>query len=71
MFLETIASPVVVVSIVLENPSDSLDPEVENDFQFCRLNFIQKLGDCLEKLFWLVGRPACQRILHMAEEPEV
>jgi hypothetical protein len=47
MFLETITLLVLVVFIVLQNPSDFLDQMAENDFQFWGMNFIQKLGDCL------------------------
>jgi hypothetical protein len=34
----------------------------ENRNHFWRLNFIQKLGDCLQQLFWLVEGLADERI---------
>jgi hypothetical protein len=43
----------------------------ENRNHFWRLNFIQKLGDCPQQLFWLVEDLADERSLHMTEKPEV
>jgi hypothetical protein len=43
----------------------------KNHIQFWWLNFIQKLGDGLQQLFWLVKGLADERSLHMTEKPEV
>jgi hypothetical protein len=43
----------------------------ENRNHFWRPNVIQKLGDCLQQLFWLVEGLADERRLHMTEKPEV
>jgi hypothetical protein len=43
----------------------------ENRHHFWRLNFIQKLGDCFQQLFWLVEGLPDERGLHMTEKPEV
>jgi hypothetical protein len=42
MFLSTKDLFVIVVSIVLQNSSDPLDPVAENDMQFRGLNLLQK-----------------------------
>jgi hypothetical protein len=43
----------------------------ENRDYFWRLNFIQKLGDRLQQLFWLVEGLTDERSFHMTEKPEV
>jgi hypothetical protein len=43
----------------------------ENRDRFWWLNFMQKLGDCLQQLFWLVEGLADERSLRMTEKPEV
>jgi hypothetical protein len=49
----------------------SLYPVAENRDHFWRLNFIQKLGDCLQQLFWTVERLVDERSLHITEKAEV
>jgi hypothetical protein len=46
-------------------------PKAENRDHFWRLNFIQKLGDWLQQLFWLVEGLADKQSLHMTAKPEV
>jgi hypothetical protein len=59
------------ISIVSQNPSHPLYPVAENRDHFWQLNFIQRLIDCLQQLFWLVEGLADERSPHMTEKPEV
>jgi hypothetical protein len=43
----------------------------ENRDHFWWLNFIQKLSDCLQQLFWIVGGLADEQSLHITGKPEV
>jgi hypothetical protein len=61
----------IVVSIVFQNRPHPLYLVAENRDNFWRLNFIQKLGDYLQQLFWLVEGLADERSLHISEKPEV
>jgi hypothetical protein len=42
------------VSIVFESLLHPLYPVAENRDHFWRLNFIRKVGDCFQQLFWFV-----------------
>jgi hypothetical protein len=43
----------------------------ENRDHFWRLSFIQKLGNSLSQLFWLVKGLADERRFYMTKKPEV
>jgi hypothetical protein len=66
-----IALLVIVVPIILQNPSDLVYPVAENDLQWGRWNLIQKCRDDFQKFLWLIKCMSNERILDMTEKEEV
>jgi hypothetical protein len=51
--------PMEVVSVILQHPSDRLDPVVEQEFQFRPLNFVKKCPNARKKIVWLAELLSC------------
>jgi hypothetical protein len=60
-----------VLSIIIQRSSKSLDPVVEDMFQFRPLNLVQKCVNAVKRIPWSGILLACQYILHTAEKLEV
>jgi hypothetical protein len=70
-FLFALVFLVIGVSIVLQNPFDSAYPVANNNLQFWSLNLTEKCDDALKKILWGLECLADERILDLAEKPEV
>jgi hypothetical protein len=62
---------VIVVTIVTKHPSDSLNPVLEDAFQFAHLSLLEKYYDRIEKLFWSIKRSSKQSCIHIAKERKI
>jgi hypothetical protein len=52
--MRTEGLPKEVVSVILQHPSDPLDPVVKHEFQFRPLNFLKECLNARKKIVWLV-----------------
>jgi hypothetical protein len=59
-----------VASIVIQHPSDSLDPVAEDTFRFRPLNLVRKGLNATAKIRWLAQPFSGSSALHAAERAE-